>query len=147
MPATTHRGYQYPPTTGVRPAVPQHMQAFLDQIDGDMKSVMDVNATQGAALSGLSGRVTALEGRPAYTRGVVSGATSSTGTITVTHGLGATPAVVMVQPVAGTAVDTVIGQVFVGSRTTTTFVLVFRRRDTGDTLNSNPVSFNWVAIA
>ena len=119
MPATTHRGYQYPPTTGVRPAIPQHMQTFLDQIDGDMKSVMDANAAQDATNAALSSRVTHLEGRPAYTRGFESGATSSTGTVTVTHGLGTTPAVVIAQPVAGTAVDAVVGQVFVGSCTAT----------------------------
>lgn len=81
---------------------------------------------------------------PKRTRGTVTaGATNSSGVITVTHGLGVTPAIVMVS--INGANSTSEKTLRTSARTSTTFSLIFFYGGTNAGVDT--VSFDWICEA
>jgi hypothetical protein len=83
---------------------------------------------------------------PGASRGEFSGGTSGNGESVVTHGLGATPSVVMITGTANGVIPERRTYAITGL-TPTTFTVRVYRQDTGSVLASNPVGFMWLAIA
>lgn len=101
-------------------------------------------STESRATS-LEGRATDLEGRPRYARALAGAAsTNASGDVVITHGLGATPAVVMITGAGGGAIPERRTYAVIAI-TATTFTVRVYRQDTGAVLASNPVQFYWLA--
>lgn len=83
---------------------------------------------------------------PKLTRGNFDGSTSGSGGVAITHGLGVTPVAVMITGRSGGAIPDRRTYVTT-TRNATTFTVVVYRQDSGGTLNSNPVDFDWIAVS
>ena len=93
----------------------------------------------------LDGRLDILEGRRRYTGGLIgSASTNAQGEHTFAHGLGATPAFVIITGGVAGAIPDRRTYAVVSANATTCTIRVYRQ-DTGGVFASNPISFYFMA--